>query len=126
MILKFLRSIVPAIFALTAFTTYAQVVAKPIAPQITQPVSASVRQTLANSVPAEIHIAADQGRTSGSLPMKDMLLRLKPSAAQTAALAKFMDDVQNPNSARYHHWLTPAEFGANFGVVDKDLQTVTN
>ena len=125
MILKLLRSIVPAFVALIAFSAYAQVASSPIAPQITLPINASVRHALPNSVPAQIHNVADQGRASGSLPMKDILLRLKPSAAQTAALAKFMDDVQNPNSASYHHWLTPAEFGANFGAADQDLQTVT-
>ena len=126
MILKLLRSIVPALVAMTAFSAYAQVTSSPVAPQITQPVSASVRHTLPNSVPAQIHNAVDQGRVSGALPMKDILLRLKPSAAQTAALKKFTDDVQNPNSPNYHHWLTPAEFGAKFGVADQDLQAVTN
>src|SRR5271168_33900 len=101
MILKLLRSIAPALVALTVSCAFAQANPTPIVPQITQPISASVRHALPNSVPVQIHNATDQGRASGSLPMKDMLLRLKPSAAQTAALAKFMDDVQNPNSASY-------------------------
>ena len=96
------------------------------APQITQAIDSTVRHTLTNSVPAQVRAAADQGRVSGSLPMKDMLLRLKPGAAQTKALAQFMADVQNPNSASYHKWVTPAEFGAKFGVSDVDAQTVTN
>jgi hypothetical protein len=93
--------------------------------QITQPVNAAVRHTLSNSVPAQVHAATDTGRASGSLPMKDMLLRLKPSATQTAALAKFVADVQNPRSANYHHWLTPSQYGARFGVTDADAQTIT-
>jgi len=96
------------------------------APQITQPVDPAVRHTIANSVPAQVHAATDEGRASASLPMKDMLLRLKPSAAQTTALAKFMNDVQNPKSPSYHHWVAPAEFGSKFGVSDADAQTVTN
>jgi hypothetical protein len=125
MIMKFLRSIVPAIVAFAALSASAQVPAAPIAPQITQPVRATVRQTLANSIPVQIETALDQGRAAGSLPMKDMLLRLKPSAAQSAALVKFMDDLHNPSAARYHHWLTPTEFGAMFGVGDQDLKTIT-
>jgi len=94
-------------------------------PQITQAIDASVRHTIANSVPAEVHSASDLGRASTTLPMKDMMLRLKPSAAQTASLARFMDDVQNAKSPSYHHWLTPAQFGAQYGVADADVQTIT-
>jgi hypothetical protein len=128
MILKSRRSIVPAVALLVASaiaSTQAQVNATPVAPQITQPVSATVRHMLVNSVPVQIRNASDQGRASSNLAMKDMLLRLQPSAAQQAALKQFMDDVQNPNSANYHHWLTPAEFGDKFGVADPDVQTVT-
>src|SRR5882762_5127513 len=31
------------------------------------------------------------------------------------ALAKLLADLQNPTSARYHKWLSPAQFNTNFG-----------
>jgi subtilase family serine protease len=126
MILKFLRNIVPVFALVPVLSGYAQVATTPVAPQITQKIDASVRHALSNSVPVQIRSATDTGRVSSNLPMKDMLLRLQPSAAQKAALKQFMDDVQNPNSANYHRWLTPAEFGVKFGVADQDVQTVTN
>jgi hypothetical protein len=123
MLVKFLGRLVSTLPLLAALSGYAQTA--PVVPRITQAVNASVRHTLANSVPAQIARATDQGRASSTLPMKDMLLRLKPSAAQTAALGKFMEDVQNPNSPAYHHWLTPAEFGAKYGAADEDVKTVS-
>ncbi len=52
------------------------------------------------------------------------MLILQRSAAQQQALAQYLDDVQNPSSPSYHKWLTPAQYGAMFGVSDADLQTV--
>ena len=126
-ILKKLRSTTRCLLsaaALSVCCASAQTTTQP-APQITQPINASVRQTIANSVPIQVQSATDLGRASAALPMKDMLLRLKPSAAQVTALNKFVADVQNPNSPNYHHWITPTEFGSRFGATDADVKTVT-
>ena len=55
-----------------------------------------------------------------------MSLVLAPSAAQTAALDQLLADQQNSASARYHQWLTPAQFGSQFGVSDSDLTVLQN
>jgi hypothetical protein len=94
-------------------------------PQITAAVDVTVRHTLGNSVPVQLRSATDLGRTPASQPMRDMVMLLGGSDAQTADLAKFLEDVQNPNTASYHHWLTPSEFGARFGAADEDVKTLT-
>jgi subtilase family serine protease len=125
---KTFRGMFRFIVALTSFSALGALAqtTTAVAPQITQAIDPTVRHTLAQSVPARLQAAVDQGRASTSLPMKDILLRLKPSEARTKALTQFMADVQNPQSASYHKWVTPAEFGAKFGVSDADVQTVTN
>ena len=35
-----------------------------------------------------------------------------------------MGGLQDPHSASYRKWLTPATYGASFGVADQDLQTI--
>lgn len=55
-----------------------------------------------------------------------MLLVLKRSPQQESALQKLLDDQQDTNSPDYHHWLTPEQFGKQFGPTDADLQTITN
>jgi hypothetical protein len=86
---------------------------------------AAARHTFAGSVPREALAASDEGRVESALPMEDMLLLLEPDAAHTAALKQFLEDAQNPNSASYRKWVTPAEFGERFGVSESSVQTVS-
>ena len=62
------------------------------------------------------------GRVESGLPLKHMLLVLAPSATQEQELKDLLADQSNPNSPNYHHWLTPAEFGARFSAADADVQ----
>ncbi|MBV9612084.1 MAG: RICIN domain-containing protein [Acidobacteriaceae bacterium] len=55
-----------------------------------------------------------------------MMLVLKRSAQQEAALQQVLREQQDASSLNYHHWLTPDEFGQRFGLSDQDLQTVTS
>jgi hypothetical protein len=68
----------------------------------------------------------DQGLAPSDLSMQRMLLVLKRSPDQEAALLKLLDDQQNPGSSNYHHWLTPEQFGAQFGLADSDIAQVTS
>lgn len=67
----------------------------------------------------------DLGTAPASLPLQRMLLVLKRSPEQDAALAKLLDDQQEKNSANYHKWMTPEQFGQKFGPADADLETIT-
>jgi subtilase family serine protease len=67
----------------------------------------------------------DLGTAPATLPMQRMLLVLKRSDAQQAALEQLLDDLQNKNSPNYHQWLTPEQFGQQFGPTDADMQTIT-
>lgn len=49
----------------------------------------------------------DLGTAPASLPMQRMLLVLKRSPRQEAALAKLLDDQQDKSSPNYHKWLSP-------------------
>ena len=68
----------------------------------------------------------DLGRAPATLPMQRMLLVLKRSDEQEAALRKLLDDQHDKHSANYHKWLTPEQFGAQFGPRDADLQIITS
>lgn len=68
----------------------------------------------------------DQGPAPQDLQMDRMLLVLKRSPEQEAALAQLLIDQQDPGSASFHHWLTPDQFGEQFGLSDDDLAKVTS
>ena len=56
--------------------------------------------------------------------MERMLLVLKRSPEQEDALKKLLDDQQDKSSPDYHQWLTPEQFGQQFGLGNADIQTV--
>ena len=67
----------------------------------------------------------DLGTAPATLSMDRMLLVLKRSAEQETTLRKLLDDQQDKHSPNYHQWLTPEQFGKQFGPTDADIQTVT-
>jgi hypothetical protein len=58
--------------------------------------------------------------------MNRMLLVLKRSPEQEAALETLLDNQQDKVSPHYHKWLTPEEFGQQFGPNGHDIQSVTS
>jgi subtilase family serine protease len=68
----------------------------------------------------------DQGPAPPDLPMDRMLLDLRRSPEQEAALHRLMEEQQDRSSPNFHHWLSPAQFGDQFGPSDGEIQTVTS
>ena len=96
------------------------------AARITQAVDENNLAALKGNVHPLARAEFDQGAVSDGQPLHRMLLLLQRSADQEAALQELLDDQQNKSSANYHAWLTPAQFGQQFGPADADIQTVTN
>ena len=68
----------------------------------------------------------DAGAVADAQPMQRMLLLLQRSAAQETALRQLLDAQQTKSSGSYHSWLTPQQFGTQFGPSDADVQAVTD
>ena len=68
----------------------------------------------------------DQGAAPADLPMERMMLTLTRTPEQQAALDGLLNELNAPASPRFHQWLTPEQFGEQFGASDQDIQTVTN
>jgi hypothetical protein len=68
----------------------------------------------------------DQGAVADSQPMNRMLLLLQRSSEQENSLRQLMEDQHTPGSPNFHQWLTPGQFGKQFGPADADLQTVSD
>ncbi len=93
-------------------------------PLITQAVDESRLTTLRGNTHPLARPEFDLGTAQASLPMQRMLLVLKRSVAQESALDQLLDDQQNKSSANYHKWLTPEDFGKQFGPTDADMATI--
>jgi hypothetical protein len=94
--------------------------------RITQAVNETRLTVLRGNTHPLARLQFDRGPAPADLPMDRMLLVLKRSPDQEAALEKFMAAQQDPYSPNFHKWLTPQEFGRQFGPADQDIQTITS
>ena len=94
-------------------------------PLIQQKIDNDQLVTLKGNVHPLATASADQGAAPDSLVLGRTFLVLKRSQTQQAALDKLSAAQQNPNSPGYHHWLTPQQYGAQFGVAPQDMAKIT-
>lgn len=66
----------------------------------------------------------DHGSVPVSMPSGRITLVLQRSKTQQQALEQYLSSLQEKSSPNYHKWLTPAQYGAAYGIADSDLQTV--
>jgi Pro-kumamolisin, activation domain/Bacterial Ig-like domain (group 3) len=94
-------------------------------PLITQAIDESQLTVLKGNVHALAKPVFDIGTAPATLPMERMLLVLKRSPEQEYALRTLLDNQQDKHSPNYHKWLTPEQFGKQFGPTDSDIQIIT-
>ncbi len=85
----------------------------------------SSRLFLKGNVPAQARAQNDQGEVKADLSMNRMVLLLKRSDSQESALKAAIQQMHDPNSPQFHKWLTPKQFGAEYGPSDADIAVVT-
>lgn len=60
----------------------------------------------------------DMGEAPESLRLTGLDIVFAKTPEQERALHQLLSDQQDRTSPRYHHWLTPAQYGTRFGVSD--------
>lgn len=90
-------------------------------PRVTQTVDVKALTTLPQSHLAFLARTTPSGAVTDSTAMNHMQLVLKRSALRQAALDALIAAQHDPASARFHRWLTPAQYGQAFGVADADI-----
>jgi subtilase family serine protease len=93
--------------------------------RIATAVSGSSRVAIPNSVHGKVRFAADLGPAPADTRLEAMTLRFSMTDAQQAALDQLLADQQDPSSALYRQWLTPAQYAAQFGLSAADIAKVT-
>jgi subtilase family serine protease len=94
--------------------------------RITQAIDPAILAVLRGNTHPLAQPQFDRGPAPASLPMQRMLLVLQRSSAQETALDALLEQQQDTSSPNFHHWLTPQQFGQQFGPSDQDIQTVTS
>jgi len=96
-----------------------------VSPNRIAAVAAESRAALPHTVSPRVKNAADLGSAPSDRVLDNLTLRFNMTAAQQVALTQLLSDQQNPSSPRYHQWLTPEQFGAQFGLSSADLAKVS-
>jgi Pro-kumamolisin, activation domain/Bacterial Ig-like domain (group 3) len=110
------------VFSALSFNAPAQTVLKD---RITQPIESANMAVLAGSVHPQAKAEFDTGLTDNAKVLQGMTIHFKRSAAQEASLQTLLAAQQDPSSASYHQWVTPAQFGQLFGMSAADLAQVS-
>jgi hypothetical protein len=70
--------------------------------------------------------ASDLGRAAGDLAMNRMILMVAGDEGREQALRELLDSLHREGSPQYHQWLTPEQFGAEFGASPEAIQKSTS
>ncbi len=94
--------------------------------RIAGPIDDTRTVRLPENIPPQMRTALDAGPVEGDRPLRRMILALKRSGDQQAALDALSHSQQDPKSPLFHRWLAPQEYGAHFGLSQNDLDQVTS
>ena len=92
---------------------------------ITQEVDETRLVTLQGNTRPEVNAINDRGAVADDFQMEHVLLQLQRPPEQERALEQFIEQLQDPASPNFHHWLSAQEFGERFGLAPEDLNTIT-
>lgn len=71
---------------------------------------------LKGTVPQAALTAQDSGALPASAALPELILFLARTPSQSDALQKLLVQQQTPGNPNYHRWLSPEEYGAQFGI----------
>jgi uncharacterized protein (TIGR03437 family) len=92
--------------------------------RLTVPIDESRRLGLPGTIHPRTRTAVDLGPVEPSLRIAPIVLLLKRSPEQQAALEKMLEEQRDPISPDFHKWLTPEQYAERFGLVDDDISTL--
>ena len=94
--------------------------------RIEGPIRSRERVALSGHTRPQLRAENDEGPVAPSLQLTDMILVLRPSAAQQTELDRLLREQQDPSSANYHRWLLPEEYAERFGASPQDITRITD
>jgi subtilase family serine protease len=91
-------------------------------------ISGTIDEAVKVSLPASLYPALAQATSSlpadPALNLNHIILTLQPTTLQQQALAQLIAQQADPKSPQYHKFLTPAEYGSEFGASASDVAKI--
>ena len=97
-----------------------------VSDRVMEQVDDAKRVKLAGNTHPMARAEFDMGRVDSNKLLERVVLVLKRSPEQDAALAAFNERQYDPASPDFHYWLNAEEFGKLYGPSDADIAAVTN
>jgi hypothetical protein len=118
---KFCCMLSASFLFLLAIHAQTQASAAVLQDRITQPIENANVMPVAGTVNPMARTEFDQGLIDNAKVLDGLRLTFKRSDAQEASLKALLLAQQDPASPSYHHWLTPTQFGQQFGMTAADI-----
>jgi subtilase family serine protease len=93
---------------------------------ITEKIDNSKLVTLSGSIRPEVNQANDRGAVAANMQLNHLLLQLRRPAETEAAFEQYIDELHNPSSPDFHHWLKAQQVGERYGLAASDIDTLTS
>jgi len=121
-----LRGLLPLFAGILTFSLTTSGALRGQAPsRVTQDIDVSQMQVLPNHHPQWANPANEVKAVPADLKLGPLTIVLARSAEQEQAFLQLLADQQDPTSPDYHHWLTPEQVGARFGLSQADIDAVS-
>ncbi len=121
---RMLRRLVALLCLIAAIGAAAQATPGPAQRLMTRPLDPQSTVTLPEAIRPEATAHNDRGPVAFDRTLDHMQLLLNRPAAREAALAGLLRTLDDPRSPNYHHWLTAAQFGTDYGPAMGDVDEV--
>ncbi len=108
-----------SVFALLLYPTL--IFGQSPAPRIRGPIELTPSVPLEGSLNPRVRLSDDLGPLAPETSIRGVTLVFKRSPTQEADLQQLLAQQADPASPLYHHWLTPDDFAARFGVAGADI-----
>ncbi len=93
---------------------------------ISGPINENQLVVLRGNVRPEATRINDRGPVPDEVRLNQLFLLLRRPAAEEQALDQFINQLTDPKSPNYHHWLTAQQLGNEYGLAQQDLDTISN
>lgn len=115
----------PFLTAVASAMVFGSIANANVAPQIVAPIDDNQRVVLSGNTRPEANARNDQGALPDNAPITSVELLLRRSDAAEKSFERLIDDLHDRNSPSFHHWLSAAEMGKEFGPNSQDVNKIT-
>jgi subtilase family serine protease len=96
----------------------------PVQDRIVRPINDAQISVVQHNVRPWVRAENDKGKVSDSFKLDHVTMAFRLSQAQQSTLTTLLHKLQDSSSSSFHKWLTPEQFGSQFGLSPNDVNQI--